>query len=257
MAIESIIARYKRPGFPKTTNNEKSYRTTLEYIGPQLELEAEQPAVNVSWGSFDGLVVSSDVTPIEGTDYAVMTVICEYYYSQSDSGGGTGLATETTYEIEWVEFSRSMYEHPKFRIGGGGTYELDSDDVARIELWKNEQNADLRGDYKVTNDGTEVDLSTNAKMFCRGLELAQENYSDFAPVVRVTTTYVGGSPSGSDAGEKDNPPTAAGGPSGYEWRKSADRSLRKGGQTRFDRVEEWVGAIKVLSDRDDIFWTAP
>jgi hypothetical protein len=46
-------------------------------------------------------------------------------------------------------------------------------------------------------------------------------------------------------------------PDGYEWRKSADRNVTAGKRTRWEKQEEWLGAKKVLHDKDEIFWEAP
>ena len=42
-------------------------------------------------------------------------------------------------------------------------------------------------------------------------------------------------------------------PVGYQWRKSADRAIQTS-QTRWDKTEEWIGAIKVLLDKQEIFF---
>lgn len=259
MGLEFLVATYKRPGFPRTENTERSYRNVIEYVGPQSTLEAQQPAQNETWGGYPGRVASSTINPLEGTDQAIMRIVCEYQYSEASNGGGQGASTgEVTYETDWELFTRPMYEHPEFTIEGGGTYTLTSQDISEIEQWKNETDVDLRKVYKFDSDSGEVTLSTNGKMFARGYELGQETFEDYAPIVRVTTTFTdGGGATGTDVGTKDNPPSAANGPSGYEWRKTADRDIRTGGQTRHERVEEWIGAKKVLIDRDAIFWTAP
>lgn len=258
MAEEYLIQQYLRPGFPKESISEKSYRTVIEYIGPKATLLANSPAQNTVWGDYNGLVTGSSIDPIEGTTKGILRVQCEYFHNEGSTGGGLGSAQEVTYEDDWETFVRSMYEHPEFAIGEGGTYELDSQDVAQIEAWKNEVNTDLKEEYKFDVGNGEVTLSTNAKMFARGLELGQETYEDYAPVVRRKTIYVnGGPPADTDVGTKDTPPSAANGPSGYQWRKSASRGTRADGQTRYERDEEWIGAIKVLVDRDAIYWTAP
>jgi len=253
MADESILT-YKRPGFPTTDNSEKSYRTTIEYVGPLTTLAAAEPASNAVWGNYDGRVSSTTLTPLEGTTQATLSVTCEYFYEVESGTAGT--AKEVNYEVDWMVFQRSMFEHPVFAIGLGGTYALTSEDIAAIQKWENAP-VDLKKVYKYYTDQaetTEETLTSNAQKFAKGLELGQESYEDYAPVVRRSTTYVNGLPATSSAGLKDNPPTFTGGPTGYEWRKTADRATRAGGQTRWERVEEWTGAIKVLSDRSNIYW---
>jgi len=253
MAAESILT-YKKPGFPKKAVSEKSYRTTIEYVGAESTLVAAAPGINEAWGDYVGIVVSTDVSPIEGTSQAELTVVVEYNFDGSSAGSGT--AREIVLEVEWVAFQRPMLEHPEFRKGGGGTYELDELDIADIEEWRNAPPS-LKGVYKYydTNTESENTLGTNAEKFCNAIELGLETYEDFAPVIRKTTTYAGGMPGTSDAGAKDaSSPSFTGKPTGYEWRKSADRSVRGSGQTRWDRIEEWIGAIKVLVDKSDIYF---
>jgi hypothetical protein len=255
MASEFRIIGLRKKGFPKSSDSEKSFRTTIEYIGDQDTLEAERPSVNQVWGSYDGVVTSSDINPIEGSSIAEMTVIVEFNYDQSE--GGAGSLREISFEVEWVAFSRSYLEHPEFRIGGGGTYALTAGDVVGLEMWRNEPDKTLKEEFEYTSEGATYSLDTNAKMLAQGELLGQEYWEDFAPVIRKTSTYVGGGPGASTAGLKETPPTFDGSPSGYEWRKSADRGIKAGGQTRWDRVEEWIGATTVLSDKENIYWAAP
>lgn len=253
MAAESILT-YKKPGFPKTTNSEKSYQTTIEYVGPLSTLAAAEPAANTVWGDYDGLVSGSNLSPIDGTDQAELTVTTEYNYD--GASGDAGTSREVAYEVEWVMFQRSMLEHPEFRPGGGGAYMLTDRDVIDIEYWKNDDDPGRRELFlyrNPSNDVTET-LSDNATNFCKGLNMGIENYEDYSPIVRRTTTYVAGLPGDSDAGEKDEPPNFSGIPTGYEWRKSADRAVRAGGQTRWEKVEEWTGAKKVLVDNKHIYF---
>ena len=77
MAAESILT-YRKPGFPQTNNSEKSYQTTIEYVGPLSTLAAAEPAANTAWGDYDGYVTGSSLAPLEGTTQAELTVTCEY-----------------------------------------------------------------------------------------------------------------------------------------------------------------------------------
>ncbi len=261
MANEFILT-YKKPGFPKTANTGKSFRTTIEYVGPSDELEDEMPVTESVWGNYPGVVTSSVHEPIEGTDKAMLKVIVETFTDQSEYPEVTAL--EETFERDWVAFSRSLKEHPEFTMGGGGQFELEPGDDFDIRMWQEEMDRALQKEYKYRqpNPGSSVssfvvDLSTNAKMFARGLQIGQENWEDYAPVIRKTTTFSKGIGSGADAGLRGGEPDFAGKPDGYEWRKSADRGLKTGRQGRWDQDEEWVGATKVLIDRKRIYWDAP
>lgn len=254
MAAESIIS-LKKPGFPKTEDSERSFRTTIDYVGPLTALAAAAPAVDDVWGTYQGRVASSFLSPLDGTDQAELLVVCDFRY---DGDGGTaGTKGEVVYEVEWVMYQRSLYEHPVFT--GTGSYVLTAVDYAAIESWKQESVTEAKETFfyqRIDMDGTETytELSNNAKKFAGAVMIGIESYEDFAPVIRKTTTYFSGLPGTSTAGLKGGDPNFAGKPDGYEWRKSADRAVRVGGQTRWDRVEEWTGAVKVLVDKSEIFY---
>jgi len=254
MASESIV-NLRKPDFPKFLNNERSKTVTIEYIGADTELV--EPEVGDVWGDFEGTVSSVNKNPIHGTTplLAEMTVTVESSYDQGD-GEEEGEALEISYEVEWVMFQRSMYEHPAFAVGGGGTYALTGGDIAAIEVWKNEPDVGLKSAYQYlpSPDAAEHEyLSANAIKFVNGIELGIESYEDYAPLVRKNTIYGKGLPATSTAGQKEDAPDITGKPEGYEWRKQADRATSNG-KRKWDRSEEWIGAIRVLVDKDEIFW---
>jgi hypothetical protein len=101
--------------------------------------------------------------------------------------------------------------------------------------------------------GTDT-LTANAQKFAKGIEKGLEYWVDKAPVCRKTETYVGGPPPISTAGQKENPIGIPNQPTGYEWIRSADRSLRRGSAGRWERTIEWLGADKVEADSTQIYW---
>jgi len=259
--MAEFIADLLKPGFPKYNNSGKSFRTDLEYVGDFDTLSDEQPGLEDSWGTYAGTVSSTKLEPIEGTDRGTLRVTLEYFFNSAEFPSGT--KQEESYEVDWEDFTRSMYEHPQFALGEGGQFQLDGADIADIENWKLEKDRTIKEAYSYVRRvngkaaGEWVELSDNAKMFARGLELGQENFHDKAPIVRKTTRYTGGPPGEAQAGRKEDPPTVPNLPEGYEWRKEVDRAIRAEGQTKWDRIEEWHGAKKVLHDSQDVFWEAP
>lgn len=254
------IATYRKPEFPKLSVTENAFRTTIEYIGPEITLEAAKPEAGSVWGDFSGTVISTDYNLTENTSTAELTVVVELK-SETGDESTFGALEATVYEIDWDVVARSMYEHPAFAIGEGGPNSLTTQDIIDIEAWRQQgpEQAEFKALYRYESNNAEgyVDLSNNARLFARGIELGQESYDDYAPIARKTSTYVGGPPGNSEAGEKDEPTGFSNKPTGYEWRKSADRTLSQGSRTRFDRTEEWLGAKKVLSDINSIYWAAP
>jgi len=248
------LIEFKKPGFPKIYTSEKSIQTVIDYVGELTDLETGEPAIGTVFGDYVGVVTATNLSPIEGTLYADLTVTVEEAYEPT----GAGTPQEVSTEIDWVMFQRSMLEHPAFRLGGGGTYALTIDDIIDIEGWKNEPDPDLKKVYKYLG-GTpeykyEIELSANAQKFADGINLGLETYEDYAPVARKNTTYVGGPPSATEAGTKVTPTGITGLPTGYEWRKTADRSTRAGRASRWVKTEEWTGAIKVLTDKSVIYF---
>ena len=264
MARESIYT-LMRPGFPKETLDENSYRNTIEYIGKYADIQAANCQVGITWGDYQGQVTSATAEPIEGTDYAILNVVVERKHDKGDYPGGGGEKVQSNEELDWVDVQRDLYQHPAFVVGGGGAYELTNEDVAAIKKWEQMPKPEYKKDYiyvtgKLSewtggSEGTAT-LSANAKMFARGLEMGIDHWVDKAPVARLSEIYLGGPPPDGSAGQKETP-TVDYLPSGYEWVRSSDRGVRRGGQARWQRSIEWIGAKKVWIDRDEIFWTAP
>jgi hypothetical protein len=262
MAAEPIL-RFRRVGFPKETLDEGSYRNVIEYIGPTDELSGVVE-VGIKWGNYGGLVTSAFGEPIEGTDHSILTVMVERKFDSADYGdGGVGVKQETNYEIEWVDVQRPLKEHPAFSDGGPSA--LTKADLVELQAWEDEPDVDQKALYKFRPAGLGFvqggapyyrELSDNAKLYAKGRLLGIEYYIDKAPVARKSETYAGGPPPEADAGQKQEPDGFDHLPLGYEWIRTADRGIRRGGQTRWDRNIEWTGAKKVLIDRDEIFWSA-
>jgi hypothetical protein len=251
------VTDYLKPGFPIDSNNGDSDSLRFEYIGDKTTLEGYRPDYGDDWETYPGRVTMSEVIPTENPDIA--TMIVEVSSPPDLAESTTGEAKEISYEIEWVAVSRGMLEHPQFRVGGGGAGALTKEDVVEIERWKNEE-TEVKEQFaylKKFEDGSSAKyfLGANAQLFATGILQGIEEYSDFAPVLRKTTTLIGGPGSTSEAGQKDEPAVFPGKPTGYEWLKTADRSVTQGGRKRWQKIEEWTGAKKVLVDKDEIFWT--
>lgn len=264
------FASYIRPGYPRPSSTDGGDRVEIQYVGLASAIKATtadggtRPVAGEAWGDYAGTVTVSEYEPLPGTDpeYGIATVICELSYG--DGGLISGVVQETAYEIEWVNISRSLYEHPKFRNGGSGTYELDETSLMEIRAWEEEKDSEQKALFRFWQKdkygnptATLIALTTpSAKKFAQYLSIGVDSYDDYAPVARKSTTYAGGPPPTSDAGAKETPTGFPNLPTGWEWVKTADRSLRSGSQTRWVRTEEWTGAKKVLADNVDLFFGA-
>jgi hypothetical protein len=264
------FADYIRPGFPRPSSTDGGERVEIQYVGLASVLKdtvaeaGDRPVAGQAWGDYPGAVTVSEYEPLAGTDpeYGIVTIICELNYGGDSETIGT--ERETTYEIEWVNISRSLFEHPEFRNGGGGTYELDDQSLAEIRAWQDEPDTEQKALYKFWQrdkygnpTGTLIVLTDpSAKKFAQYLSIGVENYDDYAPVARKSTTFTGGPPGDSEAGSMETPTGFPNLPVGWEWLKTADRALRAGGQTRWVRTEEWTGAKKVLVDNSALYFGA-
>jgi len=264
MGHESI-QKYMRPGFPKESKDDSSFRMDIEYVGPFDDLKYSKSGVDtgIVWGDFPGLVRSVLLDPIEGTNRAILSVSIERRFDSSDyPTANAGEETRENFEVDWAVVQRSLYEHPEFRVGGSGAYKLTAEDVSAIEQWKEMPKPEIKKDFKYTTDDLSdwdgssnlKDLSDNAKKFAEGVNQGIEYWNDYAPVARRVIEYAGGPPPKANAGQKETPKGFPGLPTGYEWIRNADRGLMQGGQATWQRTIEWLGAKKVLVDVDQIFW---
>lgn len=267
MADESIIA-YMKPGFPVEGQTDKSFTTTIEYVGPASALKVARPEKNDPWGDYPGIVSSTSWQPFEtiqtDTDQlGTLTVVVEAAEWGTDASYDTGTKTNIDYEIDWVDVQTPLIQHPAFAPGAGGAYQLTIDDIAKIELWKTTENPEKKAAYQYAADLsasgeiTYYDLSTNAKTFAYGLAQGIEYFNRKTPVARRTETWVNGPPDECLAGLKETPTGFPNLPSGYEWIREADRSLKQGTSRKWNRDIEWIGEKKVLVDAAQIFWSTP
>ena len=264
MAAESIIS-LKRPGFPKESFDDAAYTTVIEYVGEDATLRAASPAKSTAWGDYQGLVESSNIDKFPNSTYSILTVVMSRKFDTSAASTGTKIENETSYEIDWADVQRSMYEHPAFSIDGVGLYKLTSEDISAIESWKANPSVDYKkiyvyradGDYTNGVSSSDPELSANAKMFAKGIQLGIEYWIEKVPVAKRSDTYVNGPPPAGSAGLKELPVGFPNLPTGYEFIRDNDSALRAGGQTSWSNTTSWLGAKKVLVDAAQIYWEAP
>ena len=258
MAAEGILT-LKRSGFPKEFIGSDGKRTVIEYVGPESDLRSAGVITGQTWGDYDGVVEDADLDPIEGTTptHAILTVRMIFKWGEAQYGSENGDEQQTIHEIDWVDVQRSIYEHPKFN---GGTYNLSDEDLVQLRAWEDMLNPTLKAQWKfysgdpAQGDTTTGTLSTNAQKAAKGVLLGIEYYVQKAPVLRKSTYYKNGLPPNNGGGDKEDPGAFPGKPSGYEWIRTADRSMQVGSEKEWRRDQEWTGAKKVLIDASDIYW---
>jgi hypothetical protein len=250
------LEEFMRPEFPKVEFNEKAVVTRIEYIGTTSTIESSLVEVGEPWGDYPGELKSATIEPTDDPEISVAMVTVEQIIDNEDAGEGTLVGV--SYEIRWLTVERSMFEHPSFAIGGNGPNALSEFDIYCIEKWRAPENTrELYEEYKIDDDGYELELNSNAKLFARGIQLGLETFEDKAPIAVKISDYVKGPPPATDAGLKETgvPPGFPNLPDGFEWRKESADAVRAAGQTRWTLTEEWLGAKKILFDRENIYWT--
>lgn len=178
---------------------------------------------------------------------------------------GTPAAEDVQYHLRWRPVVKPIEVHPDFTAGG--TYELVDTDRKDIIFWRGELNADLKRQYKYnaldsagSPTGSTVTItSTNALKFIKLLQIGVEEYTDYLPIWKKRSYYIGSTaPAASTLGigAKVTPsgsyPTIDGS-TNYEWVKSADDVERIGRELRWRRDEEWEGANKVYASAVHVY----
>lgn len=240
---------YLRPNYPTVRTDSAGRHKTYVMRGPADTLNALYVGVGSVFDS--GRVETTDITPVDMAngiiDYTITTVVSFTHTTETVTDD-----QYPYYEVDQVQIEKNLRQHPEF-------ISFSSSDWAAIEAWEAEVDQTLKAAYKYyarNADGKKTgDVLTLSTQECRFAYLrlrGVESYPDYSPVVRKTSKYIGTTaPDSSEIGQKTTTPTYA--PSGYEWRKSADRINKQGRGIEWIRQEEWIGAVKVLVDKDDIF----
>jgi hypothetical protein len=227
---------------------------TMEYTGPAADLPT--PDSGTEWPTGSGFRVDTATSePAAKSGHVVLRVIV----SNKDDGSAIGTVSDVAYELDWAEVQRPLLEHPAFQTGGASA--LTDSDRVEIQLWKEEKDSAERKLFKFyavdkngQPTGSLVTLSTAAQKYAKYALIGVETYADTVPVARKQSTYTGGPPNAASAGTKQSPPSGFPNlPTGLEWVKTADRSIRAAGQRRWQRSEEWMGVAKVLIDRTTLY----
>lgn len=261
---DDTLIDYLREGYPKQSDTAEGYQTILEYIGPQ-DTIYNVITKGQAWGNYQGVVEDLHGEPITGTDplLAILTVRMIRRFGNSTESAQTGIEQETTYEIDWVDVTRPLIDHPAF-AKGGGRYELSAEDrlfclnfdEMDVPEYK-KQYMFYPGRYSDWN-GTEGELNTlsgeGAIQYAIGRLLGIEYFIEKAPVLRKSTTYVEGVPPQNGAGTKETPADFPDIPVGFEFIKSADRSTGTGKHNEWRRDQEWIGAKRVLVDATTLYY---
>ncbi|WP_043585373.1 hypothetical protein [Geminisphaera colitermitum] len=233
-----------QPGYPREIETAAGRRVELLYRGPYAAAKAKRPKPGQTIAGVEGTeglyVDQTEVYPDEAGPTASGTLKIILADEGGNSGASTVIDKQITWEVEWVDLSRPLSQHRRYRAGGVNA--LTDNDLADIEAWKNETAGDLRRAFKYKNGkGEEVTLTVNAQHLAKKLLRGQETYVHPAPVVRKTSRqWV--APKTTQMGKRSAAKPYADAPDGYQWLTTADKSLHQGTRGKWERVQEFTGA---------------
>ena len=250
----------ERPALSIEETLEKTSKE-VEYEGPYDLCLAHRPKPgDIEAGT--GMRVCSVVLKRVPGDRGLLTLKLENSLSTGDTPPPSG----QTVELDWIETEKDLLTHPRY--AGQGIYpgekHLVPSDLVKLRNWKDEPNAQLREWYlyridlnrplpilttksAALSNGNVGELSDNAKDYADKIIRGQETYRIYLPVVK-RTTKISNPIAGSACGKKlSGLPSGLPQPIGYQWMKTADRSIRSGAG-KWERSEEWGGYAFIDGD---------
>lgn len=218
----------ERPNSPEIVGNREGTRVTLIFDGPFEALRSSRPDVNDTVDGFDDAIKVREyrIVPLRAGKEAFgrMTVRADDLGGDSltsSSGGG-----EPRYELEWAQIERPIAEHPAFR-------DALSESAINTVVTAAQDDEPLP---PASGDGADA-----AEALYNRLRRGVESYLVFHPIVRVTTPF-SQRPQNAEAGGREDPPSDAQAPSGYEYLKTSARIAGPTQDSEWELVEEWTGA---------------
>jgi len=125
--------------------------------------------------------LSEDDTEADGN--ATVTV----EFAPAEWGFGTSDAADPNPQplLRYDRIDKSILSHPDYRVGGGGDFELDYEDLAMLDIWASEPDYALKSAWQFTDPVTreEVTLSENAQEVAKLLIEKVDTYFSPAPVI--------------------------------------------------------------------------
>jgi hypothetical protein len=163
-------------------------KRTLVYSAPYPAAETDKPADGATVSGYTGVIVQRvSIDPLSAeTDNGLCTVTIELGPAETGSGSGTE-DPQPTYTRRWDQLEKPLLTHPRYQTGGASV--LTNQDLAELELWRNERNATLKGTYKFRTDevSTATTLSTNAQNAAKKILKGVETWQCPVPVVSMTS----------------------------------------------------------------------
>jgi len=165
-------------------------KRTLVYSAPYPAAETDKPADGATVSGYTGVIVQRvSIDPLSAeTDNGLCTVTIELGpYETGGGGGGSEEDPQPTYTRRWDRLEKPILTH--FMFQEHGDYELTNTDLAQIELWRNERNPTLKGEFKFRSDevSTATTLSDNAQVAAAKILKGTETWIYPSPIVSMTS----------------------------------------------------------------------
>lgn len=172
---------------PPSKHDRTGSSYTLTYSAPYPAAESDKPADGQTVDGHSGVIVLSvTIDPISAeTDDSLCFVTIELGPEERGASEGTD-DPQPTFTRRWERLEKPLLSH--FMFQDGGDYVLTNEDLARIEAWKQEQDASLKGDFKFKREGFPlITLSANAQVAAEKILRGTESWTYPSPVVSMVS----------------------------------------------------------------------
>jgi hypothetical protein len=235
---------------PETSIEETLEKTTreIEYEGPHSECLAKRPKPGTIEARSGLRIASVRVRRLTGGRGRLILKLDD---ATDTSGGGGPPTSGLTVELDWVAEQVDLLKHPRYRHPSG-TKQLELEDLVNLQSWEAESDTALKKNFqyhKVEGLRTSevATLSANAQDYATKKLRGQDSFRVYFPCVK-RTTKISNPLAGEACGKKlTDLPSGLPRPTGYQWMKTADRSVRSG-SGKWERREEWQGFLEIDAD---------
>jgi hypothetical protein len=232
----------ERPDSPEWDYNTQKVTCTRTFEGMYADLLSSMPDIGYNMEGYNpNLLIENVKIKKAVSGKATMTIVLE---TLVDPITNPPAPVQPVYEIEWTQIERPIEQHPFFKLlfpdPFGVLPPLNATQVNALNAFRL---------WETSADNASA-ASTNYANLTKGFQaLAQKkmrgetSYLIFAPVARITTLTREVVLASACGFVFTDVPGFTELPAGYQWLQTADRSTRTGTYGKWQRVQEWTGAI--------------
>ena len=243
------------PDSPEWDFSGEAIVCTRKFEGDHAKCLSDKPARGTIQEGFDGYPVDrTNVKKLPGGK-GLLTVSARGAPAEPAEQD----TAETKYELDWTESQRPLITNPCFLADGA--LEIDANGMPAVRLWEDCPDADIKAAKRYYEDNQKrtpaggialVDVSDGADAYAQKILNGTDSWVLYSPVARKTSTSVKKLEEEASAGRIQTPEGfGASLPSGFQWLKTSDRYSRTGKHGKWERTEEWTGALTIDTDLYD------